>query len=298
MSGGSLLPGTIPSPPDGIWYVGPVPLRAYAACIILGVIVAIWLGERRWVARGGRSGTVSDLAVWGVPFGLVGARIYHVATNPELYFGAGQSPVQALYVWQGGLGIWGAVALGALGSYIACRRAGARFAAMADALAPAILIAQAIGRWGNYFNQELFGSPLDAPWGLEIEPGNRPAEYAEFATFHPTFLYESLWCLAAAALLLWADRRFELGHGRVFALYIVTYTAGRAWIEMLRIDDANELGPFRLNVWTSLVLLVIALAYFVVVGRRTPGREKSVQEAPTDDGEDSQTLADSDASPT
>ena len=277
MSFPGLIPTYIPSPSQGTWYVGPVPLRAYALCIIAGVVVAIWLGERRWVARGGRPGTVSDLAVWAVPFGLIGARLYHVATSPELYFGAGGDPVEAVYIWQGGLGIWGAIAFGALGAYIACRRAGANFAAMADALAPGIVLAQAIGRWGNWFNQELFGKPLDAQWGLEIDRAHRPPGFAEYATFHPTFLYESLWCVGVAVAVLWADRRFRLGHGRAFALYVTLYTAGRTWIEMLRIDDANELGPFRVNVWTSLVLFVAGLAYLIVVGRLRPGRETTVQ---------------------
>jgi len=295
-----MLPTSIPSPAQGTWYVGPVPLRAYALCIIAGVVVAIWLGERRWVARGGQRGTVSDLAVWAVPFGLVGARLYHVATSPELYFGEGKDPVEALYIWQGGLGVWGAIAMGALGGYIACRRAGASFAAMADAVAPGILLAQAIGRWGNWFNQELFGKPLDAAWGLEIDRPHRPPGYEQFATFHPTFLYESLWCLAVALAVLWADRRFRLGHGRVFALYVALYTAGRAWIELLRIDDANELGPFRVNVWTSLVLFVAAVGYVVVVGRWRPGREERVQGG--DDGESggkgSHTLADAESQQT
>jgi len=180
-------------------------------------------------------------------------------------------------VWQGGLGVWGAIGFGALGGYIACRRSGASFPAMADALAPGIVFAQAIGRWGNWFNQELFGRPLDAPWALEIDPINRPAGYEEYATFHPTFLYESLWCLTVGAVLLWVDRRYRLGHGRLFALYVALYTAGRVWIEMLRIDDANQLGPFRVNVWTSLLLFLLAVAYIVVVGRRRPGREESVQ---------------------
>ncbi len=290
-----VMPASIPSPPAGTWYLGPVPLRAYALCIILGVVVAIWSGERRWVARGGRPGMVSDLAVWAVPFGLVGARAYHVATNPELYFGAGESPVQALYVWQGGLGIWGAVAFGALGAYIAARRAGACFPALADALAPGIVFAQAIGRWGNWFNQELFGRPVDVPWGLEIDVEHRPEGYLQETTFHPTFLYESLWCIATGLLVLWADRRWRLGHGRAFALYVALYTAGRFWIEMLRIDESHELGPFRLNVWTSVVLFVVAVTYFVVVGRRRPGREEEVQrpaQPPEPAAEDSHTLAD------
>lgn len=274
----TVLPASIPSPATGVWEIGGFPLRAYAVCIILGVFVAVWIGERRWIARGGSPGDVGDIAIWAVPFGIVGGRVYHVITDADLYFGEGRNPVTALYLWNGGLGIWGAIALGAVGAWIGARRKGLRFAPLADALAPAVVIAHAIGRWGNYFNQELFGRPTELPWGLEIAPENRPAEFAEFATFHPTFLYESLWNLGVAALVIWADRRFRLGHGRVFALYVAAYTVGRAWNESLRIDSVqlDDVGGLRVNVWVSLVLFVAAVAYLVVVGRRHPGRETSV----------------------
>lgn len=269
---------SIPSPPTGVWEIGPFPLRAYAVCIILGVFVAVWIGNRRWVARGGQPGQMADIAIWAVPFGLVGGRLYHVLTDYELYFGESRNPVSALYVWQGGLGIWGAIALGAVGVWVGCRRMGLKFLPVADTLAPAVAVAHAIGRWGNYFNQELFGRPTDLPWGLEIAPENRPAGYLDATTFHPTFLYESLWLLAVAALVVWADRRFRLGHGRVFALYVAAYTLGRAWTESLRIDSVqmDDVLGLRVNVWVSLLLLVAATAYFVVVGRRRPGREESV----------------------
>ena len=269
----------IPSPSQGVWHLGPIPIRGYALCIILGVVVAIWLGERRWVARGGVRGQVSDIAIWAVPFGLVGGRLYHVVTDPARYFGENGDPVAALYVWQGGLGIWGAIALGGVGAYIGCRRYGLRFPPLADALAPGIAVAQAIGRWGNWFNQELFGRPTTLPWALEIpDRDKRPAGYQQFETFHPTFLYECLWDLGVAGLVIWADRRFRLGHGRAFALYVMGYTVGRGWIEYLRIDavEADDVFGLRLNVWTSLVLFVLATAYFVVVGRRHPGREENV----------------------
>ncbi|MDQ3156195.1 MAG: prolipoprotein diacylglyceryl transferase [Actinomycetota bacterium] len=253
----------IPSPSEGVWNLGPLPLRAYAFGIIIGALVAIWVGEKRWVARGGRPGLIGDVSMWAIPFGIVGARIYHVITDPELYFGEGRDPIDALKIWEGGLGIWGAVALGAVGALIGCRRYGVKFLDVADALAPGILIAQGIGRWGNYFNQELFGKPTTQPWGLEIDPINRPAGYEQFATFHPTFLYESVWNLVGAALIIWLGHRFRLTGGRVFALYVMVYTAGRGWIEMLRIDPANDIGPFRLNVWTSIILFVLATAYFV-----------------------------------
>ena len=284
-----MLLASIPSPEQGIWYLGPLPLRAYALCIVAGVIACLWLGERRWQARGGRPGVVYDVAVWAIPFGLVGARLYHVVTTPDLYFGEDGELVEALYIWQGGLGIWGSIALGALGAWIGCRRAGVRLPVFADAVAPGIVLAQAIGRWGNWFNQELFGSPTDRPWGLEIDVLNRPPGYEQFETFHPTFLYESLWDIGVAVAVIWWDRRRRLGHGRAFALYVALYTLGRAWIEDLRIDDALQVGPFRLNVWTSLIILVLAVAYYVIVGRLRPGREESVWlpgREPSDEGDD------------
>jgi prolipoprotein diacylglyceryl transferase len=286
------VPLTIPSPDEAVWDLGPFPLRAYALCIILGVVAAIWIADRRWVARGGASGQMADLAVWAVPFGIVGGRLYHVATDNACYFresaceGTYNGPWGALYVWQGGLGIWGAIAFGALGAWLYTRRHRIRFTSVADAAAPGLLVAQAIGRWGNWFNQELFGRPLDAWWALEIDVVHRPAGYEAYTTFHPTFLYESLWNLAAAALIIWADRRFRLGHGRVFALYVAAYCAGRVWIEALRIDpvEADDVLGLRLNVWTSIVLFVLAAAYFVVSARRHPGREDSVyRSAPAGD---------------
>ncbi len=273
-----MIPLTIPSPAEGVWHLGPLPIRGYALCIIAGIVAAVWIGERRWVARGGRAGEVSDLALWAVPFGLVGGRLYHVMTDWKPYFGEGGDPWAALYVWRGGLGIWGAIALGAVGVIIGARRAGIKIPPMLDALAPGVLVAQAMGRWGNWFNQELFGRPTDLPWGLEIDAAHRPDGYADQATFHPTFLYECLWNLGAFGFLIWADRRFRLGHGRVLALYVMTYTAGRGWIEYLRIDPVqmNDVFGLRLNVWTSMVLFIASAAYFVWAGRHRPGREASV----------------------
>jgi prolipoprotein diacylglyceryl transferase len=264
---------SIPSPSRGVLQLGPLPLRAYAACIIAGVLVAIWLGTRRWVARGGRAGTVADVATWAVPFGLVGGRLYHVVTDWQLYFGKGGHPWQALEIWRGGLGIWGAIALGGLGAWIACRRRGIPLPPMADALAPGIVLAQAIGRWGNWFNQELYGRPTTLPWGLEIDPAHRMPGYENVATYQPTFLYESLWCVGVALLVIWADRRFHMGHGRVFALYVAAYTAGRGWIESLRIDTAHHFFGLRLNDWTSILVFTGAVTYLIVSARLRPGRE-------------------------
>ena len=270
---------TIPSPAQGVWHLGPLPIRGYALCIILGIVAAIWIGERRWVARGGIAGEVSDLAIWAVPFGLVGGRLYHVITDWELYFGEDKNPVTALYVWRGGLGIWGAIALGAVGIWIGARTRGIKVLPLLDALAPGVLVAQAMGRWGNWFNQELYGGPTDLPWGLEIDVDHREAGLLDVATYHPTFLYECRWNLGAFALLIWLDRRYKLGHGRVVALYVMLYTAGRGWIENMRIDEVqmNDVLGLRLNVWTSIVLFVAAAIFFAWSARRHPGREETVR---------------------
>jgi phosphatidylglycerol---prolipoprotein diacylglyceryl transferase len=294
----------IPSPSNGVWHLGPLPVRGYALAIILGIVAAIWIGERRWQARGGRAGEVQDLAVWAVPFGLVGGRLYHVATDHQLYFGADGDPWQILYIWHGGLGVWGSIALGAVGAIIAARRRGMRIGPMVDALAPGLLVAQALGRWGNWFNQELFGKPTDLPWGLKIDSAHRPPGYETDTTFHPTFLYEFAWNLSVFALLIALDRRFKLGHGRMLALYVMGYTLGRGWIEMLRIDtvELSDVHGLRFNVWTSIVLFVVAAAYFLISLRLRPGREESVYDkgrgpAPTGTGTGEQTAfaADEDA---
>ncbi|WP_312864897.1 prolipoprotein diacylglyceryl transferase [Saccharothrix tamanrassetensis] len=271
---------TIPSPDQGVWQLGPVPIRAYALCIIAGIIVAIWWGERRWVARGGLKGEVTDIAVFAVPFGLVGGRLYHVATDHQKYFGEGKNPWEAFAIWNGGLGIWGAIALGGVGAWIACRRRGIPLPAMADALAPGIVVAQAIGRLGNYFNQELYGGPTTLPWGLEIYDRVDPAtglkdelngvalDHTPIDIVHPTFLYELLWNLGVALLIVWADRRFRLGHGRVFALYVAGYTAGRFWIEIMRTDPANQVFGLRINVITSVVVFLGAVVYLALTAKK------------------------------
>jgi len=247
-------------------------VRAYALCIIAGVVAALTLAERRWSTRGGEPGVMSDVALWAVPFGIVGARVYHAVTDPELYFAAGKHPVEAFYLWRGGLGIWGAVAAGALGAWIACRRRGVRLAAVADVLAPALPVAQAIGRLGNYFNQELYGRPSALPWAVRIDPANRPADTPQVATYQPTFLYEAIWDLGVAGLVLWAERRYRLGAGRAFALYVAAYTVGRAWVEALRVDHANHLLGLRLNDWTSLVVFAAAVTFLL---RRRPAASQT-----------------------
>ena len=285
----TVLPTGIPSPPQGEWQLGPFPVRAYALAILLGIVAAWWILDRRYTAKGGPKDAALDVAFWMVPFGIVGARLYHVFSSPDAYFGPDGDPVRALYIWQGGLGIWGAVALGAVGALIGLRRRGLRMAPFADALAPGLLVAQAIGRLGNYFNQELYGARTTLPWGLQIDDAHRVPGYAAGTLFHPTFLYEMLWNLAAVAVLIWAERRFRLRHGRVFWLYVMLYTAGRVWIEYLRIDEAETVLGLRLNVWTSILIFLVALVAFVVVGRRTrdvpeniwlPGREPASDDVP------------------
>ena len=268
------LLASIPSPSQGVWTIGPFPIRAYALCILAGIFVAVWIGGRRWVARGGAPGTVADVAVWAVPLGIVGGRLYHVVTDWQLYFGAtGSGWLNALKIWDGGLGIWGAILLGGVGAWIGVRRKGIPLPPFADAIAPGTAVAQAIGRFGNWFNQELFGRPTDLPWGLEIDPAHRPVGYEQFATYHPTFLYEALWCLAVAGIVVWADRRFTMGHARVFALYVGLYAVGRGFIESLRIDEAHHFFGIRLNVFTAVVVALGALVYLVVSARLRPGRE-------------------------
>jgi len=273
----------LPSPSQGVWHIGPFPIRAYALCILAGIAVAAAVTNRRWVARGGVPGTATDLAVWAVPAGLVGARLYHVATDWPAYFGPNPSGEQVWEVWRGGLGIPGGILGGALGAWAYARRHGVRLPAFADALAVGLPLAQAIGRLGNWFNQELYGRPTTLPWGLEIDPAHRPPNMPLVATYHPTFLYEALWNVGVAALVAAADRRFRLGHGRAFALYIAGYSVGRSWVEALRIDPAHTIAGVRVNDWTALVGFVGAVVYLVLSRRLPPGREDpaTVQRRPT-----------------
>jgi len=260
-----------------------VQVHAYGLMLLLGIIAATWLTGRRYTGRWAfwsdpRGDLVFRVAMWGVLGGIVGARIYHVVTS---WSTVDEEWWEPFAVWEGGLGVWGGIAGGVLVGAWVVKRSGESVLAFMDVVAPGLLLAQAIGRWGNYFNQELFGRPTDLPWGLEIAADFRPVGYLDVATFHPTFLYEFLWNLAAFAVVVWADRRFRLGHGRVVALYVMAYTLGRGWIEMLRIDDVqmNDVLGLRLNVWTSIVLFVAAAAWFVWSARRYPGRETVVRQA-------------------
>ena len=273
----------IPSPSQGTWYLGIVPIRAYALFILAGIFVGGWLAGRRWLARGGQHGTVADVLTWAVPSGIVGARVFHVLTHLQDYTGPGRDLWDALRIWEGGLAIFGGLIGGALGAWYACHRRGIPLPAFADALAPGIAVGQAFGRWGNYFNQEIYGTPTSLPWGLRIDPENRPAQYPEAETFHPTFLYESLWSLTTAGVVIWADRRFRLGHGRAFALYLALYAFARALLELLRTDEANLVLGLRVNQLVALLVLVAAVAYLLVSARLRPGREEEVEPSASGD---------------
>jgi prolipoprotein diacylglyceryl transferase len=251
--------------------LGPLTIHFYALCIIAGIAIAVWLGDKRFRSHGENlENVVADVAIWAVPFGIIGGRLYHVISSPNQYFGKNGNPIDALKIWQGGLGIWGAISVGAVAAYFAYKKQQKKkdlptFGYFLDALAPGILLAQAVGRLGNWFNGELFGRPTDLPWALEIPVSKRPDGYASFATFHPTFLYELIWCtLIAAGLILWAKK---LAPGQVFSAYVALYSAGRLLIEIIRIDEANTIAGVRLNVWVSAILAILALLNYLRLGR-------------------------------
>lgn len=261
-----MFSNSIPTPSSSVVELGPITIHAYALCIIAGVAIAIWLGNRRFLAAFPQArGIVSDVAVVAVPSGVIGGRIYHVISSPSQYFGANGEPLDALKIWQGGLGIWGAISLGAVGAFFTYRRLARsrelpEFRYFLDALAPGILFAQAIGRWGNWFNGELYGRPTDLPWALEIPRNLRTIDYREFATFHPTFLYESLWCLLLGLILIKFSPR--LLAGQIFSIYIFGYCAGRLVFEALRIDEANLIFGIRINIFVTLIVGALAALSF------------------------------------
>lgn len=258
----------IPSPSSGTLHLGPLELRAYGLAIALGVIAAVMIAQRRWTARGGASDDISHIATWAVLAGLLGARAYHVATDYHRFQGQW---LDAFKIWQGGLGIPGGLLAGVLVGVVIARRRGLPAAVLLDMAAPAIPVAQAIGRLGNWFNQELYGRPTDLPWGLKIDEENRQVGYERFSTFHPTFLYEALWNLALAGALVLIERRRPGGRpGWLFALYVAGYGLGRLWVEALRIDDATRLAGVRVNIWVSLVAMAGPLLWWLVAGRRQP----------------------------
>ncbi|HZP28998.1 MAG TPA: prolipoprotein diacylglyceryl transferase [Acidimicrobiia bacterium] len=259
-----MMVGSIPSPSNGTVHLGPLPIHVYGVLLAIGVVVAATLAERRWASWGRDRRELAAIWIPVVIAGVVGARLYHVATDYQLFE---DNWGRVFQIWKGGLSIWGTVLGGGIAVYVMSRIRRLDFLRVSDAIAPGLLVAQALGRWGNYFNQELFGKPTTLPWGLEIDPAHRPAGYTQYATFQPTFLYESLYCLAALALLLWAERRFRLHRGQVFALYVVVYTFGRFWFEMLRIDPAHHVAGLRINDWVSIGVFIAGFVYFMWLGK-------------------------------
>lgn len=269
---------SIPSPSVSSFAIGPFVVHIYALFILLGIVIAIWLANRRLTSRGGESGVAIDIALWAVPFGIIGGRLFHVLTHVGDYFYEGADLSAIFRVWEGGLAIYGAILLGLLGAWIGARVAGVRFWSFVDAVAPGVLLAQALGRWGNYFNQELFGAPTTLPWGLEIAQSNAayPVGLPSGVLFHPTFLYESIWSLVGVIILLNLDKRFELRWGKMFALYIAYYSIGRIWTESLRLDPSEVFLGLRSNIWSALAGIVAAVVIWRVQSRRHPGLETSI----------------------
>jgi prolipoprotein diacylglyceryl transferase len=269
---------SIPSPDVSSFELGPIRVHFYALFILIGIAFAIWIGSRRFKQRGGQAGMILDIALWAVPFGIVGGRIFHVVTHWDDYFYPGADLTKVFAVWEGGLAIFGALLLGSVGAFIGARTAGIKFLAFADAIAPGVLVAQAMGRIGNYFNNELFGLPTTLPWGLEISTSNPayPAGLPAGVLFHPTFLYELIWNLMGFAVLIWLDRKLKLRWGQMFAAYLITYSIGRAFIESIRIDPSEVFFGLRTNVWSAIFGIAIGLALFVWSRRKNKQEETSV----------------------
>ena len=271
------LPLSIPSPEWSFFDLGPFRIHAYAICILIGIFLATAVTSRRLTKRGGEPGVVLDIILWAVPLGIVGARIFHVLTHPNDYFYDGANLWDVFAVWKGGIAIFGALLGGAVGAYIGTRRAGIRFWSFADALAPGLLLAQAMGRLGNWFNHELFGLPTTLPWGLEISPDNAayPVGLPAGTLFHPTFLYEIVWNLVGVAVILILERKFRLRWGSAFGVYLIWYGVGRSVFESIRVDPSEIFFGLRTNVWAALLAIVLGLVIILVQSRRHTGRELS-----------------------
>lgn len=268
---------SIPSPEVSFIDLGPIRIHFYALFILTGIVFALLLTESRLKSRGVEGGVALDISLWAIPFGIIGARFYHVITHPNDYFYQGADLLAVFRIWEGGIAIFGALLFGSIGAFIGARQSGIKFISYLDAVAPGILLAQAVGRWGNYFNQELFGQPTDLPWGLQISSDNPayPAGLPEGVLFHPTFLYESTWSLLGVAILLMADKRFNLRWGKMFGLYLVYYSVGRVWVEAIRIDPSETVLGLRVNIWSAILGIAVGLAVMLIQSRRHTGIEKS-----------------------
>ncbi len=281
-----MIPMSIPSPPPewSQFQIGPLTVHVYALFILAGIVAATIITQRRLSNRGAHQGVVLDIILWAVPLGIVGARFYHVFTHSGDYFYPGANLWDIFAIWDGGNALYGSLLGGAVGAYIGCRIHGIRLWSFADALAPAMLVAQAIGRLGNYFNQELFGQPTTLPWGLEILPTAPmfPADLPLGTLFHPLFLYEMIWNLVGVGIILFVERRFALRWGRAFGVYLIWYGLGRSWLEAIRIDPTSD-APLGIpvNIWASFVMIALGVLLIIVQGRRHPEPEVSVYRSDT-----------------
>nr|WP_280802915.1 prolipoprotein diacylglyceryl transferase [Aurantimicrobium minutum] len=269
---------SIPSPSIQYFDLGPLRIHIYALCILLGIGLATWITDARLSKRGAERGVVLDIILWAVPLGIIGARFYHVFTHPADYFYEGADLMKVFYIWEGGNAIFGSLLGGAVGAWIGCKQTGIRFWSFADALAPAMLIAQATGRLGNYFNHELFGQPTTLPWGLEIESTNPafPAGLPEGTLFQPMFLYEILWNLLGAFVIIVLERKLYLRWGKAFGVYLIWYGIGRSVFETYRLDSSETFLSIRTNVWAALLAIVVGVLIILIQNRRHPGKELSV----------------------
>ena len=269
---------SIPSPSIQYFDLGPLRIHIYALCILLGIALATWITDARLSKRGAERGVVLDIILWAVPLGIIGARFYHVFTHPADYFYEGADLLKVFYIWEGGNAIFGSLLGGAVGAWIGCKQTGIRFWSFADALAPAMLIAQATGRLGNYFNHELFGQPTTLPWGLEIESTNPafPAGLPEGTLFQPMFLYEILWNLLGAFVIIVLERKLYLRWGKAFGVYLIWYGIGRSVFETYRLDSSETFLSIRTNVWAALLAIVVGVLIILIQNRRHPGKELSV----------------------
>lgn len=283
-------PLSIPSPEWSYFDLGPFRIHAYALCILAGIVAATIMTSMRLTKRGAEPGIVLDIILWAVPLGIIGARIYHVLTHPGDYFYAGADLLRTLYIWEGGNAIFGALLGGAVGAFIGCRMTGIRFWTFADALAPGMLLAQAMGRLGNWFNAELYGLPTTLPWGLEISSDNPafPVGLPEGTLFHPTFLYEIIWNVLGVAVILFLERKISLRWGKAFAVYLIWYGLGRSFFEAIRVDPSEMFLGVRTNIWAAWVAIAVGIVIFIVQSRRhtgveispyVPGREWSAADA-------------------
>ena len=272
----------LPSPPQGTWYLGPVPIRGYSLSILVGIVVAFLIARRRWKNLGEDVNKFESLVLISIIVGIVGARLYWIIIEWPRFFGPKGTWYHIFFVWEGGLGIWGGIIGGFLSAWFLCRRYKFQFLRLADCVAPAFLIAQGIGRLGNWWNQELYGLPTTLPWGLKIDPAHRVAGYEDYATFHPTFLYEMVWNFTGVAILLWLEKKMKWGRGKIFALYIAIYAIGRFMIEFLRIDPVHTVGGLRVNSWPTMAAGVFGIILFAWLLKNRPGPNEVV--LPKEDG--------------